>query len=164
VNLKSSHPGNVFEETEPVALYPEVSDPDGLNLSARLVIRAADGHVVEERPVPVRTIENLPPEPSVYRSLPVGAYDAELSVASDDGANLLRRHLSFVRLAAQVSPPADVGRGFGIVLEEMGSAVVTGQRELLLRLRPELVKVPVWWAARSPRLETRTPQSTATSR
>ncbi len=146
VNLKSSHPGNVFEETEPVALYPEVSDPDGLNLSARLVIRAADGRVVEERPVPVRTIENLPSEPSIYRGFSVGAYDAELSVVSDDGANLLRRHLSFVRLAGHVSSPADIGRGFGIVLDEMGAAVVAGQRELLLRLRPELVKVPVWWA------------------
>jgi hypothetical protein len=146
VSLKSSHPGNVFEETEPVALYPEVSDPDGLNLSARLVIRAADGRVVEERPVPVRTTENAPPELSLYRGLPVGTYDAELSVVSDDGANLLRRYLSFARLARQISPPADIGRGFGIVLEEMGAGVVAGQRELLLRLRPELVKVPVWWA------------------
>ncbi len=146
VSLRSNRPGNVFEEVENVTLYPEVSDPDGLNLSARLIIRAADGRVVEERPVAVRSVETAQPEPAIYRNLPVGAYTAELNVISDDGASLVRRNLSFVRLAARISAPADSGRGFGVVLEDMGLAVVPAQRELLLNLRPELVKVPVWWA------------------
>ncbi len=146
VSLRSGHPGNVFTEIEPITLYPEVSDPDGLNLSATLVIKAADGRPVEERAVSVRTTQTTESEPTIYRNLPVGAYTAELDVVSDDGASLVRRKLSFVRLAAQISPPAESGRGFGIVLQEMGLAVVPGQRELLLNLHPELVKVPVWWA------------------
>jgi len=146
VNLRSSRPGNVFTEIEPVALYPEVSDPDGLNLSARLAVKAADGRLVEERSVSVRTMQTTEPEPTIYRNLPVGAYTAELDVVSDDGASLVRRKLCFVRLASQVSPPTESGRGFGVALQETGLAVLAGQRELLLNLHPELVKVPVWWA------------------
>lgn len=146
VSLKSAHPGNVFEEVDPVALYADVSDPDGQNLSAKLVIRGADGRLVEERPVPVKTVETVQAEAAVYRVLRPGAYRAELSVFSDDGADLVRRHLAFVKLSHQISAPADAGRGFGIVLKDTSTGLLAGQRELLRHLRPELVKVPVWWA------------------
>lgn len=149
VSLRSSHPGNTFDEVEPVALCAEVSDPDGLNLSASLTVRAADGRIVEERPVAIRNTDGAAVEPSLYRDLPVGAYSAELSVVSEDGANLVRRRLAFVKLAAEHSSPADIGRGFGVVLQELGAAVLSGQREMLVRLRPELVKVPVWWAGQA---------------
>ncbi|HPD29842.1 MAG TPA: hypothetical protein PLL20_07600 [Phycisphaerae bacterium] len=146
VCLRTSRPGNVFTEMEPVTLHPEVSDPDGLNLSAKLAIRDAEGQVVEERPVSVRTTHMTEPQAAVYRNLPVGAYTAELDVVSDDGADLVRRKLGFVRLASQITPPTESGRGFGIVLQDMSLGVVAGQRDLLLNLHPELVKVPVWWS------------------
>jgi hypothetical protein len=144
VSLRSGHPGNTFRDGEAVSLYAEVSDPDGLNLSAKLAIRAADGRLVEQRSVAIRTTETAPADPNVYRDLPVGAYTAELTVGSDDGANLVRRQLRFLRLAAPISPPADVGQNFGVILRSMGPALLPGQRELLQNLRPEMVKVPVW--------------------
>ena len=148
VALRSTHPGNVFTETEPVELYTEVSDPDGLNLSAKLTVVSADGQRVDERSVPIQSADETLPSPTTYENLPVGLYTAELVVSTGETV-LVRRCLRFVRLAMPVSPPAEMGRGFGVVLRGAAAALLPGQRELLQRLRAEYVKIPVWYAQRA---------------
>ncbi len=143
VALRSSRPGNVFTEAEPVELRTEVSDPDGLNLSAKLTIFSTDGEPVDERQVPIQSARGAKPSPTIYNDLPVGLYTAELTVAARK-AVLVRRSLRFVRVAVPVSPPAEMGRGFGVILRDLGVMLLPGQGELLQALRAEYVKLPVW--------------------
>ncbi|MCL2330656.1 MAG: hypothetical protein FWC56_05080, partial [Phycisphaerae bacterium] len=51
VALRSSSPGNIFVNHEPVVLLPEVTDPDGLNLTATLTVKSVDGTWVDERSI-----------------------------------------------------------------------------------------------------------------
>ena len=156
VTLRSSRPGHVFADGEVVQLETDapgdavrlltgVSDPDGLNLSARLAIRGADGQLVDERSVPIQSADRAEPNAATYPDLPVGHYTAELIVSTGETV-LVRRSLRFVRVATPVSPPGERGRGFGVALRETDGELLAGQRELLQRLRPEYVKVPVWYA------------------
>jgi len=148
VSLSTNRPGSVFGRHDPVELLAEVSDPDGLNLAAQLVVRASDGRTIDERAIPVQTTDREPGGRAVYRDLPVGAYHAELIVTTE-GAALVRKWLRFVRVAEHVSPPAATGRGFGVVLQNIHPALLPGQRGLLRELRPGLVKVPVWYAQKA---------------
>ena len=144
VELCTSRASNVFGANETVTLHAEVSDPDGLNLVARLAVHHVDGRRIDERVLPIRTDPSEPIPPVTYEELPVGQYVGELTIASDDGTQLGRRRLTFVKLAPSVSPPTDLGRGFGVVLEHVAETLLPGQRDLLAELRPEYVKAPVW--------------------
>ena len=156
VTLHSAQPGHVFAEGETIRLQTEtpgeavrlvtgVSDPDGLNLSAKLVIRSADGRQVHERVVPIQSAKKAAPATTTYADLPVGVYTAELIVSTGETV-LVRRSLRFARLAPPVSPPVERGRGFGVILSDTRAALLPGQRQLLQELRTEYVKVPVWHA------------------
>ncbi|MBI4579959.1 MAG: hypothetical protein HY718_09675, partial [Planctomycetes bacterium] len=147
IALKSASPGNVFGENEPVVLYPEITDPDGLNLSAKLTVRSADGAFSDERGVPILTGASGP-EPAVIDGLPVGLYDVRLEASTQD-VPLVWRTLRFARVPEAFSPPQSAGRGFGVVLDDIAPAALPGQRALLGRVRPELVKLPVWYAQRA---------------
>lgn len=148
VSLTTSRQGGVFGEHEPVEILPEVSDPDGLNLMARLSVTSADGQFRDERMVPVRMSDQQPGERFLYPNLPVGLHRVELAVTTQDQV-LVRRTCTLARVADRVSAPVAAGRGFGVVLRSIEPAAVRGQSELLQDLRLELVKVPVWYAQRA---------------
>ena len=148
VSLSTNCPGSIFGKHDPVELLAEVSDPDGLNLAAQLVVRGSDGRTIDQRAISVQATDREPGERAVYRDLPVGAYHAELIVTTE-GAALVRKWLRFVRVAEHVSPPAATGQGFGVVLQDIHAALLPGQRRLLRELRPELVKVPAWYAQKA---------------
>ncbi|HOW70686.1 MAG TPA: hypothetical protein PKY77_08800 [Phycisphaerae bacterium] len=148
VSLTTSHPGGVFGSHEPVEVFPEVSDPDGLNLVARLKVHSTDGQCRDERTVAVRMTEQKPVERFLYPDLPVGLYRVELIVSTQDEV-LVRRACTLARVADRNSAPVAVGRGFGVVLRSIEPAAVRAQSELLQDLRLELVKVPVWYAQRA---------------
>lgn len=142
VALRSSSPGNVFAHRTPVQLWPDVTDPDGLKLTARLVVRSADGEVVDDRAVAVREAD-MPLQPCAYPDLPVGLYEATLTV-STEGVALVERTLRFVRLSERAGPPQTMGRGFGVVLSQVSGEALAGDEVLLKPLRAEWVKLPVW--------------------
>jgi hypothetical protein len=143
VALSSSSPGNVFVVGEPVVLHPDVTDPDGLNLIARLTVDMIDGSFHDERNVPVRS-GTASSEPVVYETLPVGFYNVRLE-ATTHGVPLVWRTLSLARIPEPFSSPQSIGRGFGAVLRDTDPAARNGQRALLSYVRPELVKLPVWY-------------------
>ncbi len=144
VTLSTSHASNLFRDNQPVELKVEVSDPDGLNLLAKLRLYSADG-----RPIDARTLDtdsgssNDHTARFVYDSLPAGLYRAELIVQTGD-TDLIRRSLRFVRAGGAVNTPGASGRGFGIVLTDTSPAAEKGQRELLQFAHVEYVKLPVW--------------------
>lgn len=144
IALDSASPGNVFPEPAPVVLRPEITDPDGLNLKARLTVTSADGTFRDEREVPIRA-GGSGPETITYDRLPVGHYDARL-VASTGDTPLVWRTLQFARLAENFAPPQSAGRGFGIIVDNIEAKAVAGQHELLRQVRPEWVKLPVWYS------------------
>lgn len=147
VALSSSSPGNVFGEHERVVLRPEVTDPDGMNLTASISVQSADGRYRDRRDVPIRSADEAPVE-IVYEGLPVGLYGVRL-VASTHGVPLVWRDLQFVRIPRPVNPPQYIGRGFGLLLDNIDAAALPGQRALLHHVRPELVKLPVWYSQRA---------------
>ncbi len=147
VTLRTASAGNVFTGHETVELRSEVSDPDGLGLSGRLVIRDADGQVIDDRPAPIGTGESGGMQKSTYR-LPPGLYEAELLVTSGETV-LVRRHLRFVRLEAPIRVPQSSGGRFGLILENTSGAALAGQSELLRTLGFQHVKIPVWCAQRA---------------
>ena len=142
VTLSSSHPGNVFLDDEPVELQTEVNDPDGLSLTATLTITDVGGAKVATRAVPIRA-QGGGIERFQFEGLPVGVYGAELLVSAE-GASLVSRRLTFIRLLPTLSPPQSCGRNFGAILKDVSPAALAGQAQLLKVLRPEHVKVPVW--------------------
>lgn len=143
VSLKAAQPGHVFGPDDRVELQTEVSDPDGLNLAARLVVHAADGSLIDDRPVPVQRGDADAVASIFYDDLPVGLYEAELTVTTGDTV-LMSRSLRFVRVGEPVGAPSERGRRFGLILEDTRSALLAGQQQLLAHLRPAYVKVPVW--------------------
>lgn len=145
VSLGTSSPGNVFGYARPATLLARVTDPDGLNLTAELRVRGADGRVVLQHSVPVAADDT--DQSIVLESLPVGHYEAELIASSIDRTELVRRRLQFVKLAEATRASAGVGGGFGIVLKQAGPDILDAQRALLDELRPSYVKLPVWRAA-----------------
>ncbi len=143
VSLASSHPGNVFRHDEPVELRTEVTDPDGLNLSATLVIHDAEDRQVSRRAVGIQSDQHAGGERHLYPELPVGLYEARLLITT--GPTLLvRRELRFARLPDAVNPDQIRGRQFGIVLDQVDAGIHAAQRELLGHLRPAYVKLPIW--------------------
>ena len=147
ISLTSSSPGNVFPEPAPVVLRPEITDPDGLNLTARLTVTAVDGSFHDERPVPIRAGE-LGPQEFVYDRLPVGLYNVRLE-ASTHGTPLVWRTLRFARVPEHYAAPQSAGRRFGVIIEDIEPPAVAGQHALLSRIRPEWVKLPVWYSQRA---------------
>jgi len=145
VSLRTVRPGSIFGKYDPVELLAEVSDPDGLKLTAQLIVYDADGQLIERQEIPVQVTGRQEMHRVIYRDLPVGAYYAELFVTTDD-VTLTRQWLRFVRVADRISPPAATGRGFGVTLEDIHPALLPGQRELLRALSPQFIKVPVWSA------------------
>lgn len=143
IALTSASPGNVFPEPAPVVLFPEITDPDGLNLTAHLSLTSADGSFHEERDVPILS-GDASPQPITFETLPVGLYEARL-VASTHGIPLVWRTLRLVRLARNLAAPQSAGRGFGVVIDDIHPQAVDGQHELLRHVRPEWVKLPVWY-------------------
>ena len=147
VSLQSGTAGNVFVEGGPVILDPEVTDPDGLNLAAKLTVRSVDGSFQDDRPISVRAGAALP-QAVVYDDLPVGLYEARL-VATTQDVPLVWRTLRFARLPRPLNSPQSIGRGFGLILRNIETAALRGQRALLAPVRPELVKLPVWYTQRA---------------
>lgn len=84
-------------------------------------------------------------QPHHFDDLPPGLYRAELLVETAQ-TTLLRRRLTFARLAETVTSPAESGRRFGVVLNAVSSEVYPGQADLLQHLHLEFVKLPVWYA------------------
>jgi len=146
VSLRAAQAGNVFTEHEPIRLLTDVNDPDGLRLSARLEIRDADKQLVAVRnDIPIHAKDHAEADRIVFDDLPVGFYDVDLIVATDQTV-LVRRSLQFVRISESVSPSAEMGRGFGVALRQTETDFLDGQRQLLRHLHPESVKLPVWYA------------------
>ncbi|GMV96073.1 MAG: hypothetical protein AMXMBFR83_04420 [Phycisphaerae bacterium] len=141
VTLSSAAPGQVFAGD--VQLLAEVGDPDGLNLAARLIVRDAQGGLIRQDAVPVQSLEEAGRAAFEYRDLPVGLYRAELLVDTE-GVPLIRRELSFLRVAGQVSRPASIGRGFGVILADADPGALNAQLDLIRDLGAEFVKLPVW--------------------
>jgi hypothetical protein len=146
VTLQTSKPGNAFDEHESVLLLTDVNDPDGLHLSAKLEIRDADKRIVGVRDdIPVHMDEHTASDEVTFNDLPVGFYYADLTVSTGQTV-LVHRSLQFVRVSECVSPPTEMGRGFGVTLRQTDADFLSGQRQLLQCLHPEYVKVPIWYA------------------
>lgn len=143
VELSTGEGGPAFDQHAAPVLLAEVRDQDGLNLSAKLTVHSADGVLVDERQVPLQPLDSARPHAFEYKTLPVGIYRAELAVTTD-GIPLVRRELSFVRMPESAAPPPAIGRGFGIVLNDLEPAVLEAQLELLTGLGVEYVKLPTW--------------------
>ncbi len=146
VALRTARPGQVFDEDERVELQTEISDPDGLNLLARLHVFAADGREILNRRVPIHTEQGDRAESIYLDQLDPGVYYADLLVSTEDNVPLVRRSLRFARVLSRVSPPVAAGRRWGVILEDVEPALLAGQRRLLQQLHTEFVKVPVWRA------------------
>ncbi|NLX13205.1 MAG: hypothetical protein GXY44_06055 [Phycisphaerales bacterium] len=146
VALRTANPGQVFDEDERVELHTEISDPDGLNLVARLHVYSAEGHIILDRQVPIHTDQNGDFESISLDELPPGLYYADLRVSTEDNIPLVHRSLSFARVLSRISPPAAAGRRWGVILNEVEPSLLAGQGRLLQQLHPEFVKVPVWQA------------------
>ncbi|HSW43995.1 MAG TPA: hypothetical protein VLM89_00295, partial [Phycisphaerae bacterium] len=145
VSLGTAQAGNVFSLRDPLELRVELSDPDGMNLRGRIVVRDADGQVVCERAVPVQTDARRGGQTVTLPDLPVGWYRADFPVTTEAGT-LLSRSVCFVRLAERTNLATSGERRFGVVLGDIDPAVAGGQRQLLGELGLQWVKVPVWHA------------------
>lgn len=144
-SLATGQPGGLYGQRDPLELLVELSDPDGLHLKGRIVVRDADGRTVCERTVAAQTGLTGRVVSVMLPELPVGRYEVEFLVTTE-GATLLRQSVSFLRVEELVGVAATAANGFGVVLTSTDSAVLAGQRQLLSGLSPQWVKVPLWYA------------------
>ncbi len=152
VLLKTARDGNAFLHDQPVEILTEVNDPDGRKLIATLDVRDVDGRLVDHREVPIHLGEESRLDTVTYTDLPVGLYHARLIVETED-ATLVHREARFVRLSPRVSPPAVVGRGFGVTLSTVTREALAGQTQLLDALNGQIIKLPAWRPGAPPDLQ-----------
>ncbi len=143
VHLASDAPGNVFDESTPPTLTVLVSDPEGSEIDARLVVRGADGVTRLERRLPVKRQD--PPEPDrlVLPEWGPGLYRAELTIAAE-ASILASQTLDFARMCPRRDSERKPGAGFGVAVTTVAPARLMDQASLIERLGAEWVKVPVW--------------------
>jgi hypothetical protein len=146
VALVAPIPGHVFGPDDTPELRALVNDPDGVGLSADLVVADAGGHRRYQRPIRIHPIQHDTPDIIQLANLDPGVYQARLDVAAN-GGSLAGRSIQFAVLGPRQGPTTPErlsGRGFGVALARSSTPDADEQVHLLQHLGVEWIKVPVW--------------------
>lgn len=149
VRMDTGVPGNIFEPGPAPSLRVLVSDPDGVGLNARLIVRDADEISRVERIIPIKPIDQTTPDRIELPDLEPGLYRAELSVSTPTGV-LASRAIRLARLGPRFTDREagkQLARGFGVAVSQVSEKQLGDQLALIEHLRLEWVKMPVWLMA-----------------
>ncbi len=143
VALATSSPGNVLVEGEPSTLLATLSDRMYGRLTGQLTIVGAEGNLVQQQTINVRSdAQSAPTEVSLDHLQP-GIYHAELNVFDHDEW-VMSRKLTFVRATAARTRIKTRGRTFGVVISPSHRKDFPTEFSLVSQLAVRSVKIPVW--------------------
>ena len=147
--MTTSQPGQVLASGTLQELRVSLADYEDTTLSGQLVITAADGGVVNTRPIPVvLDTEMEPVRISVERMAP-GFYTATLRVLEGDKL-VTSQTLDFIRLGPRYRPSGARARSFGVVLDPRQRSDARSELALLSQLEVHSAKIPVWTGLADP--------------
>jgi len=142
VALEAAGDAPLFVEGRLADLLLTVEDADGFNLSAELTVHDANRRLVFRQPVPIHTAKGAAPHRVTLPALPVGIYQAGLSVLAQTKP-LSRTTLDLAVLGPPLADGRPPGGRLGVILREasrQGWLLNTGY---LKELAVGYVKVPL---------------------
>jgi len=143
VTLETSTAGNVLEPADKAELIIHASDHQRGSMDSSLTVLDATGKVVMVREFTISLGGAMRPMAISIEELPVGWYNAILSVSAE-GAHILDRRLSFVRVAASLSDSSRATASFGISITPGRRSQPSTELALLERQLARSTKIPVW--------------------
>ncbi|MGB0714558.1 MAG: hypothetical protein ACPGXK_01690 [Phycisphaerae bacterium] len=143
VELATTDPGNILADDRDPTLRIVVADFEDTSLSAKLSIFAADGGLAGLQTIKPSIGLDMQPNFISVQPLHPGLYTAVLRVFSHD-REVVRRTLTFARVAAGGNWNSGFGRSFGVVLTPGRRPDHDAEFALLSGLGIGSAKIPVW--------------------
>ncbi len=143
VELTVSAAGNVLPAGGPRELRVLLADYADASVHGRLLIRDANGVLVDTSRVAVAIGADTEARPIDVSRFPPGLYHAELEVLASE-TRIASRHLTFALLAPSLHERAPVARHFGVVIDPSARAAPDDELALMRHLSVRSAKIPVW--------------------
>jgi len=141
VSLQLDRADHLYRDSETVTCRVQLFDVDGVDLDIELsVLDAADRSVFRQSLAGKSLIGD--PRSIVFDELNAGIYDTQLTM-SLGGKSIAHHNRRFAVLSKPLTAPSNGGGPFGLVLNTVDMDQ-PGLMDIIERLKPSLVKVPVW--------------------